>query len=66
MIKIETKGSFKTYIYIQHCITNLLGFIGLYKFCVKFGFHRFVPKSYEFHVIVDIDDIDDIFMYSIY
>jgi hypothetical protein len=23
-------------------ITNLLSFIGLYKFCAKFGFHRFV------------------------
>jgi hypothetical protein len=31
-------------------ITNLLRFIGLYKFCVKFGFHGLVQKSHEFHV----------------
>jgi hypothetical protein len=31
-------------------IINLLGFIGLYKFCVKFGFHGLVQKSHEFYV----------------
>jgi hypothetical protein len=29
-------------------ITNLLGFIGLYKFC--FSFHGLVQKTHEFHV----------------
>jgi hypothetical protein len=29
-------------------ITNLLGFIGFYKFCAKSGFHRFVQKSHSF------------------
>jgi hypothetical protein len=27
---------------------NLLGFIGLHKFCAKFGFHRLVQKLHEF------------------
>jgi hypothetical protein len=45
-----------------HCITNLPGFIGSYKLCVKFDFHRFVQKSYEFHAIVNINNI---FTYSI-
>jgi hypothetical protein len=34
-----------------HYITNLQSFIALYKFYVKFDFHGFVQKSYEFHVI---------------
>ncbi len=29
-------------------ITNLLSFIGLYKFCVKFDFHKFVQKSFKY------------------
>jgi len=29
-------------------ITNLLGFIGSYKFCVKSNFHRFIGKLHSF------------------
>jgi hypothetical protein len=38
-------------------ITNLLGFIGLYKFCVKFKFYMFIQKSYEFHVMFNMNNI---------
>jgi hypothetical protein len=38
-------------------ITNLPCFIGLYKFCVKLGFHKFVQKLHEFYVVVNIKDI---------
>jgi hypothetical protein len=38
-------------------ITNLSSFIGLYKFCAKFDFHRFIQESCEFHVMVNINDI---------
>jgi Fe-S oxidoreductase len=38
-------------------ITNLLGFISLYKFCVKSNLHRFIQKSHEFHVMVNMNDI---------
>ncbi len=55
MIKIETKGSF--FKIVEHWITNLLGFIRFYKFYVKSSFHRFEPKSHEFHVMVNINDI---------
>ncbi len=33
-------------------ITNLPSFIGLYKLCAKFNFHRFVQKLHEFFVMV--------------
>ncbi len=42
---------------IYNIITNLLGFIGLYKFHAKSGFHRFVQKSHGFHVMVNMNDI---------
>jgi hypothetical protein len=32
--------------YLGTSITNLLNFISLFKFCVKFDFHRFVKNSY--------------------
>jgi hypothetical protein len=35
---------------LEHHITNLLGFIGSYKFCVKFDFHKFIQESQEFHL----------------
>jgi len=38
-------------------IINLLGFVGSYKFCVKFDFHRFIQKLHEFSVMVDMNDI---------
>jgi hypothetical protein len=38
-------------------ITNLPCFIGLYKFCVKFNFHKFIQKLHEFCVIVNMNDI---------
>jgi hypothetical protein len=38
-------------------ITNLLNFIGSYKFCVKFSFHKFVQKSHEFCIMVNMNDI---------
>ncbi len=38
-------------------ITNLPGFIGLCKFCPKSGFHNFLQKSHEFHVIMNVNDI---------
>jgi hypothetical protein len=34
-------------LFVQHCITNLLCFIGSYKFCVKSNFHSFVQKSHN-------------------
>ncbi len=39
------------------CITNILGFIGSYKFHAKFGLHRFLQKSHEFHVIGNMNNI---------
>jgi len=38
-------------------ITNLPSFIDSYKFCVKPNFHRFVQKSYELCVMVNMNDI---------
>jgi hypothetical protein len=38
-------------------ITNLLNFIGLYKFYVKLDFHKFIQKSYEFDVMVNMKKI---------
>lgn len=35
---------------LEHDITNSLSFIGSYKFRVKFSFHKFIQKSYEFHL----------------
>ncbi len=43
-------------------ITNLLNFIGLYKFCAKSGFHRFKQHSHEFCAMVNMNDI---FMYLV-
>ncbi len=42
---------------IDSCITNLLGFIGLYKFHMKFDFYRFVQTSHEFHVMANMNYI---------
>jgi hypothetical protein len=38
-------------------ITNIPCFIGLYKFCAKFDFHRFIQKSHEFHVMLNMNDV---------
>jgi hypothetical protein len=38
-------------------ITNLLGFVGLYKFRVKYNFYIFIQKLHEFHVMVNMNDI---------
>ncbi len=38
-------------------IINLLGFIGLYKFCEKSNFPRFVQKSHKFRVLVNMNDM---------
>lgn len=40
-----------------HNITNLQAFIGLYKIRAKFDFHKFVQKSHEFCVMVNMNDI---------
>jgi hypothetical protein len=36
---------------------KLLNFIGLYRFYVKSDFHRFIQKSHEFDVMVNLNDI---------
>jgi len=41
----------------RNYITNLLSFIGLYKFCAKFGIHRFRQQLHEFCVMVNMNDI---------
>ncbi len=38
-------------------ITNLPGFIGLYKFHAQSNFHRFTQKLQKFHVMVNMNDI---------
>jgi len=38
-------------------ITNLLSYIGSYKFCVKSSFHNFVQKLHELHVMINMNDI---------
>jgi hypothetical protein len=43
-------------------ITNLLNFIGLYKFCVKYVFHRFEWQLHELCVMINMNDIC---MYSV-
>jgi hypothetical protein len=40
-----------------HNITNLQGFIGLYKIRAKIDFHKFVQKSHEFCVMVNFNGI---------
>ncbi len=47
----------------MNVITNLLDFIGSYKFYAKSGFRRFVQKLHEFHVMVNMNDVC---MYSIF
>ncbi len=49
--------------YMNPYITNLLGFMSSYKFCVKSGFLKFIQKSYELHVMVNMNNI---FKYSIF
>jgi len=63
-IQIQIKPSPTSYICASclHNITNLQGFIGPYKFYAKFDFHKFVQKSHEFCVMVNVNDIC---MYSI-
>jgi len=46
-------------------ITNLQGFIGLYKFRAKSHFHKFVQKLHEFHVMVNMNDIYTYFIFYI-
>jgi hypothetical protein len=38
-------------------ITNLPNFIGLYKFCLKYDFHKFLQKLHEFYVMVNMNNI---------
>ncbi len=52
-IKIEWQGASQT----------LSGFIGLYKICANFGFHKFIQKLHEFYVMVNMNDI---YTYSIF
>jgi hypothetical protein len=47
----------------MNVITNLLDFIGSYKFYAKFDFHGFIQKLREFHVMVNMNDVC---MYSIF
>jgi hypothetical protein len=41
----------------MNVITNLLDFIGSYKFYAKSGFRRFIQKLHEFHVMVNMNDV---------
>jgi len=41
-------------------ITNLLDFIGFYKFRVKSSFHKFVQRLHEFCVMISMNDISHI------
>jgi hypothetical protein len=44
--------------YCYKFITNLLSFIStMYKFSVISDFHRFIKKSHEFHVMVNMIDV---------
>ncbi len=45
---------------MHHKFSKLLG---LYKFCAKFGFHRFVQKLHELCVM---DNMNDICTYSLF
>jgi hypothetical protein len=55
-----TNSLSKPYFYY---ITNLLCFISSYKFHAKSNFHRFLQKSHEFYVMVNMNDI---YTYSIF
>jgi hypothetical protein len=44
-------------------ITKISSLLGLYKFCTKFNFHRFVRISHEFYLVVNMNNT---FIYSIY
>ncbi len=48
---------------ILFILTNLSSFIGSYKFRMKFSFHTFIKKSYEYHVMINMNDIQ-YFKYS--
>ncbi len=52
-----------TFVMMGSCITNLPSFISSYKFYVKFNFHKYIQKLYEFHVMVNMNNI---YMYSIF
>jgi len=48
---------FQLEFFFSRNIINLLGFIGLYKFCVKSNFPRFIQKSHKFRVMVNMNDM---------
>jgi hypothetical protein len=39
---------------IYATIINLPNFVGLYNIFAKFGLHRFIQKSHEFHVVLNL------------
>jgi hypothetical protein len=60
----QSIDNIKLYFFVRmYIITNILGFIGLYKLCAKSNFHNFMQKLNEFHAMVNMNDI---FIYSIF
>jgi hypothetical protein len=57
------KSPIHQFLDILFVITNLSSFIGSYKFRMKFSFHIFIQKSYEYH---DTINMNDIYIYSIF
>jgi hypothetical protein len=57
------KSPIHQFLDILFVITNLSSFIGSYKFRMKFRFHIFIQKSYEYH---DMINMNDIYIYSIF
>jgi hypothetical protein len=53
----KSKSLWKINKKLAHHLKLTKSFIGLYKFCVKFNFHKFIQQSYEFHVMVNMKDI---------
>jgi hypothetical protein len=45
----------------KYFITKISSLLGLYKFCAKFNFHRFVRISHEFYLVVNMNNT---FIYS--
>jgi hypothetical protein len=45
----------------RYFITKFSSLLGLYKFCTKFNFHRFVQISHEFYLIANMNNT---FIYS--
>jgi hypothetical protein len=52
----KKKSYYQKYSQILH-ITNLLSFIGFYKFHAKSSFHRFIQKLHKFYVVINMNDI---------